>query len=56
METAAAGATDVVKGGRRRSVIIISGYITCLFFKVLYKHQLINSLLCPMQIPWLFTE
>lgn len=56
METAAAGATDIVKGGRLRSVIIISSYITCLFFKVLYKHQLINSLLCPMQIHWFFRE
>lgn len=56
METAAAGATDIVKGGRLRSVIIISSYITCLFFKVLYKHQLINSLLCPMQIHWFFKE
>lgn len=54
METAAAGATDLVKGGGLRTVIIISGYITCLFFKVLYKDQLINSLLCPMQIPWFF--
>lgn len=53
-ETAAAGATDSVKGGRLRTVIMISSYITCLFFKVLYKHQLINSLLCPMQIHWFF--
>lgn len=56
METAAAGATDFVNGGRLRLVIIISSYITCLFFKVLYKHQLINGLLCPMQIHWFFME
>lgn len=54
MEIAAAGATDSVKGGRLRTIIIISSYITCLFFKVLYKYQLINSLLCPMQIHWFF--
>ena len=54
METAAAGPTDFVNGGRLRLVIIISSYITCLFFKVLCKHQLINSLLCPMQIHWFF--
>jgi hypothetical protein len=54
METAAAGAADFVKGGRLRTVIIISSYITCLFFKVLYKDQLINSLVCPMQIHWFF--
>lgn len=56
METAAARATDFVNGGRLRLVIIISSYITCLFFKVLYKHQLINSLLCPMPIHWFFME
>lgn len=56
METDAAGVTDFVKGSRLRMVIIISSYITCLFFKVLYKHQLINSLLCPMQIHWFFMQ
>lgn len=52
--TAAAGAPALARGGRLRTVIIISGYITCLFFKVLYKDQLINSLLGPRQVSWFF--
>lgn len=58
METAAAGATDIVKGGRLRSVIIISSYMlsdVC-SSKCSTSTGPINSLLCPMQIHWFFKE